>query len=192
MKFESPNHQSHSPHSLVSRPSKQPSWAAFHTCSSKKEQKNANAALKSLFFNKVFCFEIPKWSLVCYLTAVAFYFLKRMADITQGKAIELTEAINIFPKSCMINFPLISKADTVKEVGGAGWREALMMLNWASGDIPSIPPEFHCPTTGVMRTVDNAVWIIHSHCSVLFWFNWFPVMGNLKLTYAESKARRIC
>lgn len=62
-----------------------------------------------------------------------------MADITQGKAIELTEAINIFPKSCMINFPLISKADTVKEVGGGeegGFDDAKLSL-WRYSVHPS-------------------------------------------------------
>ena len=54
------------------------------------------------------------------LPAVAFYLLKRIADITQGKAIVLTDAINISPKSSMINFPLISKADIVMCTGMGG------------------------------------------------------------------------
>jgi hypothetical protein len=51
---------------------------------------------------------------------VAFYLLKRIADISPGRAIALMGAVNIFPKSYVINFSLIGKADTVlcKERGG--------------------------------------------------------------------------
>lgn len=62
------------------------------------------------------------------LPAVAFYLL-RIADITQGKAIVLTDAINISPKSSMINFPLISKADIVMCTGMGRSGIALRILN---------------------------------------------------------------
>lgn len=73
---------------------------------------------------------------------MAFYLLKRIADIIQGKAIVLTDTINISPKSYMINFPLISKADTVLCKGeGKGFDDVKLSL-WSY----LIPPSWISPS----------------------------------------------
>lgn len=94
-----------------------------------KSKIKANTVLKSLLCNRssVLQFWNGPWSI--FSPAVAVHLLKRIADIPRGKAIVLTDPINIFPKSYMINFPLISKADTVMCKGeGRGFDDAKLSL----------------------------------------------------------------